>query len=82
MGRSRQLPGAFFYIRQRQAKVNKCLSFACKLASGVRYYTYREKWGSRYDSAGLREYGPHAAGLQGAKGFALTWKLFQSTRGD
>jgi hypothetical protein len=46
MGRSRQLPGASFCIRSQQAKANKCLS-ACRLASGICYYMYREKWGSR-----------------------------------
>jgi len=67
MGRSHQLSGAFFYIRRRQAKVNQGACFAYKLASGVRFYMYREKWGSRYGSADLGGYRPHSGMLQGVK---------------
>ena len=72
MGRSPQLPGAFFYIRRRQAKVNRGACFTYKLASGVRFYMYREKWGSRYNSPDLRGYGPHPGVLPGGKKSALT----------
>ena len=69
-GQSHRLPGVFFCIRPQQAKANERLYFAGKLASGVRYYMYREKWGSRYGSTDLHECGPHPVVLQGAKGLA------------
>ena len=79
-GRSLQLPGASFCIRQQQAKANKRLSFCWH--TGIRYYMYRKKWGSRHDSIDLGGCEPRSGVLQGAKGLALAQERFQSTRRD
>ena len=79
MVRSRQLAEASCYMQPRQA--NERLSFACKLANGIRYYMYGEKWGSRYDYIDLRGYTSqwsHPTVHQNTKDFALTVEWFQS----
>ena len=79
MGRSHQLPGASFCIRQQQAKVNERLSFCWHTGSAI---TCTGKNGVLATILSACESTGHIwQVLQGAKGLALAQVRFQSTRG-